>query len=108
MALSHGREGGRCMPKKSMSHSIFLVTESGFTLVDTYTLKLTGTGPKKIPRYPSECHYMVNFTCNVLSVQQGSLDTINSHLYIAHVSAGSTETVISTESQRLPGPNTTT
>lgn len=24
------------------------------------------------PMLPSECHYMFNFTCNVLSVQQGS------------------------------------
>ena len=89
MALSHGG-GGRCMLKKSMSHSIFLVTKFGFTPVDTYTLKLTGTDPQKIPRYPSECHYMFNFTCNVLSVQQGSLehffsDTIILHLHITHV-----------------------
>jgi hypothetical protein len=74
---------------KSMSHSIFLVTKFGFIPVDTYTLKLTGTGPQKIPHYPSESHYMFNFTCNVLSVQQGSLepffsDTISLHLYITH------------------------
>ena len=77
------------MLKKSMSHLIFLVSKFGFTPVDTYTLKLTGIGPQKIPRSPPSA-ITFNFTCNVLSVQQGSLepffsDTINSHLHIKHV-----------------------
>jgi len=67
MVISRGREGGReggggrCILKKSMSHSIFLVTKFGFTPVDSYALKLIGTGLQKIPHYPSECHYLFNF-----------------------------------------------
>jgi hypothetical protein len=44
--------GGRCVLKRSKSHSFCLVTKFGYTPVDTTTLRLTGIGLQKIPHYP--------------------------------------------------------
>ena len=87
------RSGGGCTMKKSTSHSFCSATKfgSGFIPVDTSTVRLTcTTGLQKIPRYPSECHYiMLHFMCNVLSGPREPLrpflsDTIDSHWYVTH------------------------